>query len=75
MATFRFLTINCGNYKATQQVVNKAKYNGTLLFVNWHRNQVMLLERTKNPQVKCAPFDRTEKLITASKQLCLNLET
>jgi hypothetical protein len=69
---FRFLTIKCPDYKATQALVQRARYDGSLYFVNWHKNQVQIFER-----VKVAPenpaLDRVENAINRAKQLTLNL--
>jgi hypothetical protein len=70
---FRFLIVKCPDHKATQMLAQRAKYDGSLFFVNWHRNQVQIFER-----IKIAPetpsLDRMENALKVAKQLTLKLE-
>ena len=69
---FRFLTVKCPDFKATQALVERAKYDGSLYFVNWHKNQVQLFQRVKDAPENPS-LDRTEENIKTAKQLTLNL--
>ena len=71
---FRFLTVKCPDNKATQMLAQKARYDGSLFFVNWTRNQVQIFERVKAPELKCSSLDKVENAINKAKQLTLNLQ-